>query len=156
MCWFLGHLDRVLQGMNAEDVLNACDENTSSGVGGEGLGLANPAVHLLRGLRSRNISAIRHATQVSQTTSNKHNIYIWHLVTSLHIRGWDSSLIFLKSGRIGCVCVTPSPIPQCAKEVRFHLTPRVLDESTGIRYLSLMGGCKVTVRIRVDVTGLLW
>jgi hypothetical protein len=52
--------------MNAEDVLNACDENTSSGVGGgEGMGLANPAVHLLRGLRSRNISAIRHATQVS-------------------------------------------------------------------------------------------
>ncbi|XP_026686269.1 WD repeat-containing protein 7, partial [Diaphorina citri] len=59
-----GHLDRVLHGMNAEDVLNACDENTSSGVGGgEGMGLANPAVHLLRGLRSRNISAIRHATQ---------------------------------------------------------------------------------------------
>ena len=33
-----------------------------SGTGGE-LGLANPAVHFFRGLRHRNLSAIRHATQ---------------------------------------------------------------------------------------------
>ncbi|XP_016841797.1 WD repeat-containing protein 7 isoform X2 [Nasonia vitripennis] len=62
-----GHLDRVLHGIIAEEVLYACDENTmvttgSSSGGGE-LGLANPAVHFFRGLRHRNLSAIRHATQ---------------------------------------------------------------------------------------------
>ncbi|XP_014275232.1 WD repeat-containing protein 7 isoform X2 [Halyomorpha halys] len=57
-----GHLDRVLHGINAEEVLYACDENTSSSISGES-GLANPAVHFFRGLRHRNISAIRHATQ---------------------------------------------------------------------------------------------
>ncbi|XP_044011462.1 WD repeat-containing protein 7 isoform X22 [Aphidius gifuensis] len=62
-----GHLDRVLHGIIAEEVLYACDENTiaiagGSATGGE-LGLANPAVHFFRGLRHRNLSAIRHATQ---------------------------------------------------------------------------------------------
>nr|XP_018905616.1 PREDICTED: WD repeat-containing protein 7 isoform X1 [Bemisia tabaci] len=57
-----GHLDRVLHGISAEDVLYACDENTSTS-GSVESGLANPAVHFLRGLRHRNISAIRHATQ---------------------------------------------------------------------------------------------
>lgn len=60
---FLGHLDRVLHGISAEEVLNACDETTSITNVGES-GLANPAVHFLRGLRHRNMSAIRHATQV--------------------------------------------------------------------------------------------
>uniref|UniRef100_A0ABD2VT45 WD repeat-containing protein 7 n=1 Tax=Trichogramma kaykai TaxID=54128 RepID=A0ABD2VT45_9HYME len=63
-----GHLDRVLHGIIAEEVLYACDENTlatsgSTGGGGGELGLANPAVHFFRGLRHRNLSAIRHATQ---------------------------------------------------------------------------------------------
>ncbi|XP_060537415.1 WD repeat-containing protein 7 isoform X2 [Cylas formicarius] len=56
-----GHLDRVLQGIAAEEVLYACEEEheaTNSEVG-----LANPAVHFFRGLRHRNLSAIRHATQ---------------------------------------------------------------------------------------------
>lgn len=57
-----GHLDRVLHGINAEEVLYACDENTASTTPGE-TGLANPAVHFFRGLRHRNMSAIRHATQ---------------------------------------------------------------------------------------------
>lgn len=64
-----GHLDRVLHGIIAEEVLYACDENSmaltgagSAGAGGD-LGLANPAVHFFRGLRHRNLSAIRHATQ---------------------------------------------------------------------------------------------
>ncbi|XP_065202818.1 WD repeat-containing protein 7 isoform X3 [Planococcus citri] len=57
-----GHLDRVLHGIGAEEVLYACDETTSSSSTSES-GLANPAVHFFRGLRSRNISAIRHATQ---------------------------------------------------------------------------------------------
>ncbi|VVC26686.1 Hypothetical protein CINCED_3A013205 [Cinara cedri] len=57
-----GHLDRVLHGISGEQVLYACDENTtiSSSVDS---GLANPAVHFFRGIRHRNISAIKHATQ---------------------------------------------------------------------------------------------
>lgn len=61
-----GHLDRVLHGMLAEEVLSACDENTadSSPHGSTSeMGLANPAVHFFRGLRHRNLNAIRHATQ---------------------------------------------------------------------------------------------
>lgn len=46
-----GHLDRVLHGMLAEEVLNACDENAEE-LGGSGTltdsGLANPAVHFFR------------------------------------------------------------------------------------------------------------
>jgi len=59
-----GHLDRVLHGISAEEVLYACDENTVTASTGDGAGLANPAVHFFRGLRHRNLSAIRHATQV--------------------------------------------------------------------------------------------
>ncbi|XP_019868599.1 WD repeat-containing protein 7 isoform X2 [Aethina tumida] len=57
-----GHLDRVLQGIAAEEVLYACEENETQGATSE-VGLANPAVHFFRGLRHRNLSAIRHATQ---------------------------------------------------------------------------------------------
>ncbi|KAI1280913.1 WD repeat-containing protein 7 [Halotydeus destructor] len=53
-----GHLDRVVQGIVAEDILSACDENVTVTVGDR---LSNPAMHLLRGLRSRNLSAIRQA-----------------------------------------------------------------------------------------------
>ena len=62
---YSGHLDRVLHGISAEEVLYACDENTSAATSGD-TGLANPAVHFFRGLRHRNLSAIRHATQVSR------------------------------------------------------------------------------------------
>ncbi|XP_077561851.1 WD repeat-containing protein Rbcn-3B isoform X3 [Haemaphysalis longicornis] len=54
-----GHLDRVLQGLSAEEVLSACDEHT----GHPGERMTNPAVHLFRGLRHRNMAAIRHAAQ---------------------------------------------------------------------------------------------
>ncbi|XP_063230769.1 WD repeat-containing protein 7 isoform X3 [Bacillus rossius redtenbacheri] len=57
-----GHLDRVLHGMCAEEVLSACDENPAAASAGE-VGLANPAVHFFRGLRHRNMSAVRHAAQ---------------------------------------------------------------------------------------------
>lgn len=62
-----GHLDRVVTGVVAEEILAACDESGGGGgmAGGEGqTGLANPAIHLLRGLRHRNLAAIRHAAQV--------------------------------------------------------------------------------------------
>ncbi|CAH1988564.1 unnamed protein product [Acanthoscelides obtectus] len=57
-----GHLDRVLQGIAAEEVLYACEEHEAAD-GTSEVGLANPAVHFFRGLRHRNLSAIRHATQ---------------------------------------------------------------------------------------------
>lgn len=53
-------------GILAEEVLSACDENSndSSPHGSTSeMGLANPAVHFFRGLRHRNLNAIRHATQ---------------------------------------------------------------------------------------------
>ncbi|XP_023310546.1 WD repeat-containing protein 7 isoform X2 [Anoplophora glabripennis] len=57
-----GHLDRVLQGIAAEEVLYACEQNEGTSTSSE-VGLANPAVHFIRALRHRNLSAIRHATQ---------------------------------------------------------------------------------------------
>ena len=51
--------------MTADEILNACDENsTVSVISGKEGGLAKPAVHLFRGLKHRNIAAIRHAAQV--------------------------------------------------------------------------------------------
>ncbi|XP_045532063.1 WD repeat-containing protein 7-like isoform X2 [Pieris brassicae] len=64
-----GHLDRVLNGMIAEEVLAACDETSADELGGsissgtDLQGLANPAVHFFRGLRHRNLTAMRAATQ---------------------------------------------------------------------------------------------
>lgn len=54
------HLDRVVQGMMADDILSACDEHASSSTGDK---ISNPALHLLRGLRHRNMAAIKHAAQ---------------------------------------------------------------------------------------------
>ncbi|XP_044592784.1 WD repeat-containing protein 7-like isoform X2 [Cotesia glomerata] len=60
------HLDRVLHRIIAEEVLFACSDNSiitgDAAAGGEH-GLANSTVHVLRGLRHRNLSAIQHATQ---------------------------------------------------------------------------------------------
>ena len=62
-----GNLDRVLQGMAGMDVLQACDENGNTLQNSDLL--ANPAVHFFRGLRSRNLAAIRHAAQVGNNFS---------------------------------------------------------------------------------------
>ena len=45
----VGQLDRVVHGMPAEEILNACDESVAvmPSVSSEG-GLANPAVHFFR------------------------------------------------------------------------------------------------------------
>lgn len=72
--------------MLAEEVLLACDENNAEasphGSTSE-LGLANPAVHFFRGLRHRNLNAIRHATQRGihqlqqlQSHNNSDNIFL--------------------------------------------------------------------------------
>ena len=60
----IGQLDRVVHGMSAEEILNACDESVSMVPTFQEGGLANPAVHFFRGLKHRNIAAIRHAAMV--------------------------------------------------------------------------------------------
>jgi hypothetical protein len=50
--------------MSAEEILNACDESVSLVPSFQEGGLANPAVHFFRGLKHRNIAAIRHAAMV--------------------------------------------------------------------------------------------
>jgi len=60
-----GHLDRVVTGMAAQEILEACDDVVAAvggGSSGEG-NLANPALGLLRGIRHRNLAAIKMATQ---------------------------------------------------------------------------------------------
>lgn len=54
-----GHLDRYVSGLAAEEILSACDETIVS----SGDRMTNPAIHFFRGLRHRNLAAIRHATQ---------------------------------------------------------------------------------------------
>jgi len=60
-----GHLDRVVTGMAAQDVLEACEESLegAGGTASNESSLANPALGLLRGIRHRNLAAIRKATQ---------------------------------------------------------------------------------------------
>ena len=57
-----GHLDRVVHGHVAEDILSACDEHTITVNVGENVG-ANAAMHFFRGLRHRNLAAIKLAAQ---------------------------------------------------------------------------------------------
>lgn len=52
-------MDRYAQGLSAEEILNACDENVVSSADR----MTNPAIHFFRGLRHRNLAAIRHAAQ---------------------------------------------------------------------------------------------
>lgn len=56
--------------MSAEEILNACDESVSIVPSFQEGGLANPAVHFFRGLKHRNISAIRHAALVNLFSRN--------------------------------------------------------------------------------------
>ena len=53
-----GHLDRVVHGHIAEDILSACDEHAVTVNVGENVG-ANAALHFFRGLRHRNLAAIK-------------------------------------------------------------------------------------------------
>ncbi|GAB6019254.1 Rabconnectin-3B, isoform A [Chamberlinius hualienensis] len=71
-----GHLDRVVHGLVAEEVLSACDENVANANARDAM--ANPAIHFFRGLKNRNLAAIRHAAarglhhlaQTHQTTTS--------------------------------------------------------------------------------------
>lgn len=57
----VGHLDRVVHGTVADDILAACDENATISLS-DNVG-SNPALHFFRGLRHRNLAAIKLATQ---------------------------------------------------------------------------------------------
>lgn len=83
-----GNLDRVLHGMAAEDVLSACDEHSLQA---SEVGLANPAVHFFRGLKSKNLAAIRHAAQV------KTAIGICNVIVVIDLRNF--MFYFFKSER---------------------------------------------------------
>jgi len=48
----------VVHGQIAEEILSACDENTVTVSVGDNVG-ANPALHFFRGLRHRNLAAIK-------------------------------------------------------------------------------------------------
>ena len=60
--YILGHLDRVVHGHVAEDILAACDEHTVTVNVGDSVG-SNAALHFFRGLRHRNLAAIKLAAQ---------------------------------------------------------------------------------------------
>ncbi|XP_055328610.1 WD repeat-containing protein 7-like isoform X2 [Paramacrobiotus metropolitanus] len=59
-----GHLDRVVQGSAAEDIMKACDEQLGEAGGfGEDIA-ANPTLHLFRALKHRNMDAARQAAKL--------------------------------------------------------------------------------------------
>ena len=64
---FTGHLDRVVHGNTGDEILAACDDVIETGAGaGASVGANvgnNPALHFFRGLRHRNLAAIKLATQ---------------------------------------------------------------------------------------------
>ena len=69
-----GHLDRVVHGNTGDEILAACDEvTTASSSVGANVG-NNPALHFFRGLRHRNLAAIKLATQsgISHLQGPKH------------------------------------------------------------------------------------
>uniref|UniRef100_A0A0K2TM39 WD repeat-containing protein 7 n=1 Tax=Lepeophtheirus salmonis TaxID=72036 RepID=A0A0K2TM39_LEPSM len=61
-----GHLDRVVHGHSGDEILAACDENAPTINIGESVG-ANPALHFFRGLRHRNLAAMKIATQTGMS-----------------------------------------------------------------------------------------
>ncbi|QQP57402.1 Uncharacterized protein FKW44_002378 [Caligus rogercresseyi] len=60
------HLDRVVHGHSGDEILAACDENAPTINIGESVG-ANPALHFFRGLRHRNLAAMKIATQTGMS-----------------------------------------------------------------------------------------
>ena len=61
-----GHLDRVVHGHSSDEIMAACDEHTILVNVGDNVG-SNPALHFFRGLRHRNLAAIKLAAQTGIT-----------------------------------------------------------------------------------------
>ena len=65
---FVGHLDRVVHGVTAEDILSACDEvhlQADIPVSGTSQGdqLMNPTISIAQALRRRNLATFRNLAQ---------------------------------------------------------------------------------------------
>jgi len=52
-----GHLDRVVHGITAEEILDACDEKTDVAVGDR---LSNPTISIAQAVRRHNFATFRH------------------------------------------------------------------------------------------------
>ncbi|CAL1530657.1 unnamed protein product [Lymnaea stagnalis] len=63
-----GHLDRVIDGKTAEDVLSNCDENATPVEA-----LTNPSITLTQALKRRNLATFRNFTQQKLTTAAQAN-----------------------------------------------------------------------------------
>ena len=57
MCSVTGHLDRVVHGITAEEILDACDEKTDVAVGDR---LSNPTISIAQAVRRHNFATFRH------------------------------------------------------------------------------------------------
>ena len=100
-----GHLDRVVHGPVAEEILSACDQvapiHLSDNVG------ANPALHFFRGLRHRNLAAIKLATQSGITNlqgkqgpvdaiRDKTRAFPLVINGSVELSNWNETIITMK------------------------------------------------------------
>ena len=57
LCLLTGHLDRVVHGITAEEILDACDEKTDVAVGDR---LSNPTISIAQAVRRHNFATFRH------------------------------------------------------------------------------------------------
>jgi hypothetical protein len=54
---FVGHLDRVVHGVTAEEILDACDEKMDASAGER---LSNPTISIAQAVRRHNLATFRH------------------------------------------------------------------------------------------------
>lgn len=85
-----GHLDRVLHGMAAEEILSACDGATVPTAGDR---FVNPALHLFRGLRHRNLAAIKAAAARGLHNISTHLTHQRNDVIDGSVRGRSNPLM---------------------------------------------------------------
>ena len=56
-CALAGHLDRVVHGITAEEILDTCDEKTDASAGER---LSNPTISIAQAVRRHNLATLRH------------------------------------------------------------------------------------------------
>ena len=103
----------MVHGHIADDILTACDEHLTVQVG-ENVG-SNPALHFFRGLRHRNLAAIKLAAQsgINQIQGQKSAVdqiqvrFSYYLLTAMltvlfSLFFWICQLLNLRSGENWC------------------------------------------------------
>lgn len=75
-----GHLDRVIDGKTAEDVLSNCDENATPVEA-----LTNPSITLAQALKRRNLATFRNLAQQKLSVSQHFELQMTVLVLQLMI-----------------------------------------------------------------------